>query len=286
MLNELVKTIAKDMRMNRKRGILAIALAAGVLTACSDAFTSPNDPPIRHGESFYWRGMIDPGGRLEIKGINGAIRAVAAAGDEVEVEGIKTGRHYPPSDVSIQVVEHANGVTICARYPDTSGGLSPCTPGDELHVNLRTSDVKVEFTVSLPEDVILVARTVNGELRGDHLGSDAFMQTVNGDVHVSTDGVAEATTVNGSITASIGRTDWGCDLDFLTVNGGITLTIPAGSSARVGGSTVNGNITTDFPLTIHKSGPARTIRGTLGVGAWRLGLTTVNGNIELAKRDY
>src|SRR2546426_8049493 len=48
--------------------------------------------------------------------------------------------------------------------------------------------------------------------------------------------------VNGSIEASFGRATWSDALEFRTVNGAITLHLPAGLSTEVRATTVNGDI--------------------------------------------
>jgi DUF4097 and DUF4098 domain-containing protein YvlB len=49
-------------------------------------------------------------------------------------------------------------------------------------------------------------------------------------------------------------------------------------------STVNGGISTDFPLTVQgRFGPKR-LNGRIGDGGRTLSLTTVNGEIELRRR--
>ena len=95
--------------------------------------------------------------------------------------------------------------------------------------------------------------------------------------------VFEAVTVNGSIYASMGRADWTDGVDFHTVNGGITLELPATFSAEVRASTVNGDIETDFPLTVTGRFGPRHLRGTVGTGGRDLDLNTVNGSIRLRK---
>jgi len=96
-------------------------------------------------------------------------------------------------------------------------------------------------------------------------------------------GSAEAQTVNGSIVASLGRATWSDGLDFRTVNGGITLDLPANLSAEVRAQTVNGDIVTDFPLTVTGRLGPRKLNGTIGNGGRRLDLATVNGTIRLRK---
>src|SRR4029077_8432293 len=88
--------------------------------------------------------------------------------------------------------------------------------------------------------------------------------TVNGSIRVSTSGSAEASTVNGSLTAAMGRALWTDALEFHTVNGGITLDLPANVSTEVRASTVNGDIETDFPLMVTGRLGPRHVTGKIG----------------------
>src|SRR5438093_516709 len=115
-------------------------------------------------------------------------------------------------------------------------------------------------------------------------GKTIEIKGVNGDIDaVAGSGDVEAQTVNGSIVASMGKAMWTDALDFQTVNGGITLELPANLSTEVKASTVNGDIETDFPLTITGRFGPRRLNGTIGNGGRRLALQTVNGSIRLRK---
>jgi hypothetical protein len=50
-------------------------------------------------EEFRWHGPVAPGGVVEVKGVNGAIRAEPAVGNEVEIVALKRGRRNSPRDV-------------------------------------------------------------------------------------------------------------------------------------------------------------------------------------------
>lgn len=253
-----------------KRLLLIIALVGLVDPAASRAQT----------RDFEWRGRVAGGGELEIRGINGAIHAEDAAGNEAEVTATKRGRRSDPDEVRIEVVEHRRGVMICAVYP-ASRGEGPNTCGDSQHV--RDNDVRVDFYVRVPAGVRFVARTVNGEIDARSLRADVDATTINGDVEVSTTGIAEATTVNGSIDAVIGRADWEGELRFKTVNGGITVEFPEGVNADIRAKTVNGYIDTDFPLQVSGRLSRRRLSGRIGDGGPPLDLETVNGSIELRR---
>ena len=235
------------------------------------------------GEDFQWQGRVAPGRTVEIKGINGGIEARAAEGAEVEVKAHKRGRTSAVDEVKVEVVEHEGGVTICAVYPSRgSGKPNKCQPGDGSGSNSK-SDVEVDFTVRVPKGVRFVGRTVNGGIEAEQLPDEAEAYTVNGSVRVSAGGEARAETVNGSIRAAMGRADGHGPLSFKTVNGGITVELPASAAADVHAETVNGSIETDFPLTVTGRFVGRKIDGTIGAGGRRLELQTVNGSITLRK---
>ena len=248
------------------------------------AVTAALAAPSARGEDFRWSGAVAPGKILEIKGVNGGIQAGPASGSEVEVTAHKSGRRSDPSEVEIKVVEHGGGVTICAVYPNPSGGRpNECQPGSGGRMNTRDNDVKVEFSVRVPEGVRFVGRTVNGGVEAEGLTADAEVYSVNGTVTVTSSGLARAETVNGSITAAMGRADWSGPLELKTVNGTITVELPASTSARVEASTVNGGIDTDFPLTVTGRFGPRHVSGTIGSGGRELTLQTVNGGIHIRR---
>jgi Toastrack DUF4097 len=236
-------------------------------------------------QDFHWTGHLAAGKRLEIKGVNGSIRAMAASGSEIDVTARKTARRSDPDDVKIQVVPFEDGVTICAVYPTPSRARreNSCESGDSWHSNTDDNDVTVDFTIRLPAGIVFNGQTVNGDVDAEDLGADADVSTVNGSIDVSAAGVVEATTVNGSIRAKMGRADWTSEASFKTVNGGITLTLPDNLNADVSAETVNGDLETEFPLTITGRFGPRHMRGTIGSGGRRLELSTVNGSIHLRK---
>lgn len=199
------------------------------------------------------------------------------------MSAIKKGRKSDPAEVKVEVVEHADGVTICAVYPSDDGRANECLPGKGGRMRVHDNDVNVSFKVKVPAGVRFVGRTVNGGIEATGLKADAEAQTVNGGVDLDSTGTARAQTVNGGITARSGRADWQGTLTLETVNGGIEVSMPAGLSAEVKASTVNGDISTEFPLTVTGKIARRKLEGTVGGGGRLLEMKTVNGGIELKK---
>jgi hypothetical protein len=238
----------------------------------------------RDTEKFEWRGRVDAGKTLEIRNVNGAVHASPASGREVVVTALKSGRRSDPASVKIEVVPHDGGVTICAIYPSRNADRpNECRPGGGGRNSTDNNDVEVEFTVQVPAGVEFTGATVNGDVQARDIGSDVRATTVNGDIDVTAAGLVEGETVNGSVHVEMGRADWTGTMRFKTVNGGITVQIPAGLSAVLDASTVNGDIETDFPVTVQGRFGHRRLHGTIGDGGRELRLETVNGGIEIRK---
>jgi DUF4097 and DUF4098 domain-containing protein YvlB len=255
---------------------IALALVATTLVAT----------PALAQDTWSWNKTVAAGRTLEIKGINGTISATPASGSEAQVVAKKKARKSDTDDVTFKVIEHAGGVTICAMYPTPRGKQeNECEAGGKGRMNSSNNDVTTDFEVRVPRGVRFTGRTVNGAVSATGLTADAELYTVNGGVRVETTGLARASTVNGSVDVTMGRANWTGDLDFSTVNGSIEVTMPDDVDAVVSASMVNGSFTSDWPLTVKgKWGPKR-VNGTIGNGGRELGLSTVNGNIELRKNN-
>ncbi len=236
-------------------------------------------------DQFKWTGRVEQGKSIEIKGVNGNISAEPASGDQLEVTATKSARRSDPSQVSIKVVEHAGGVTICAVYPsDDPGEPNTCEPGQgHGRMNVRNNDVRVAFNVRVPARVGLIGRTVNGEINAVELAGNIESHTVNGSINISTRGYAQAKTVNGDISAKLKDANWSGAIDFKTVNGGITVDLPSETNSTVEASTVSGDISSDFQLTILGTMSRKHLSGTIGGGGRELNLKTVNGSIHLRR---
>jgi hypothetical protein len=266
--------------MNRSRTRRAFVLFAAVgatligLAAGRDGLAAE----ARH-ETWNWSGAIAAGRTLEINGINGEIVAEPATGDRIEVVAEKTGKKHDPALVRIKVVEDSRGVTICAIYP---GKGSPC---ESAHLSLsdQANDVQVEFRVKVPAGIAFTANNVNGAVRATGLTGALRAHTVNGACELSTAGPGQASTVNGSVHATIGRAAANDELAFSTVNGSVTLVLPASLDATVTGSTVNGRIESDFPSTSEGHWGPHHVSATLGRGSAKVTANTVNGGIRLQR---
>ena len=261
--------------MTMRTSFIALSASAALLLSSSTALAQ---------QDFRWHGAIAQGKAIEIKGVNGDIRAEPSGSNEVEVVAEKRATRDDPASVRIDVVPHGGGVTICAVYPTRDGARpNECAPGNAGRSNVQNNDVTVRFTVRVPAGVALIGRTVNGEIEALRLNGDVQLSTVNGSVTFSTTAGGHAATVNGSIRGEMGTADWTDTLKMSTVNGSITLTLPPTLSTEVRASSVNGDINSDFPMTVQGRVSRRRLEGTIGGGGRVLALDTVNGSITLKR---
>lgn len=256
--------------------LLAIGLTAMSAGTASGAAAQAPD--------FDWRGQLRTGQTIEIRGVNGHVRAEPSPDGRVHVVADKRARRSDPVTVRVEVVEHSGGVTICAVYPTPADAsrANDCRPGGGRSSTNR-NDVQVDFFVRVPAGVRFAGHTANGNVEADDLSSDVLAETVNGNVRIRTGGFAQATTVNGSIVCRLGHSSLAHDIAFETVNGSITVETPDGLDADFRATTVNGSIDSDFQILVRGKVSRQSVQGTIGSGGPQLRLSTVNGSIRLRK---
>lgn len=236
-------------------------------------------------DNFHWQAKLAPGQTLEIIGRNGEIEASGAADEAAHVNAAKRGHGDDAKEAFIEVVEYSDGVTICAVY---ARSLAPgrCHRGgvDSDSGNFwHNSRAKITFSVKVPRGVNLKAETTNGDIHARDLKSVVEASTTNGSVDVSTSEWASGRTTNGHVDVAMGNANWNGEIELATTNGGITVSLPSSAEFRVRAGTTNGDIRTDFPVTVQGSFSSKSVSGTVGAGGRELKLATTNGGIEVRK---
>ena len=258
---------------------LAISLFGGMAAAQGTTSKSSDD-------NFSWTGKMAAGSWLRVRNLTGEITVERATGDAAEVTGEKRWRRGDPKDVHFEVVKDGSNITICALWGDES---SCDARGVNYHRRHHENwgdddDVSVRFTVKLPKGVKVDVGTVNGSLDVSGAQGEVQAATVNGRVEVATtSGPVSAHTVNGSVRVRMDALTGTDDLEFSTVNGSVTVEVPANFTGEIDMETVNGSLSSDFPLTISGRVNPRHLRATIGNGSRRVELKTVNGSIELKR---
>ncbi len=259
------------------RTILTTVLLAGAIGGLA---------PCADGD-FQWQGQLAAGQLLYVRGVNGAIHAVGTSGRTATITAHKSGTQSDPSEVEIRVTPYVGGVVVCAMYPD-EGQEHPntCVPaGTDNYLSANNNDVQVEFTISVPPGVRLSAHTVNGAVEATMLTGDVDAASLKGGITISTTGGAQATSLHGSIAATLGSVTWRGTRVFSAGDGDVSVQIPSDANVTVGASAFRGSVTTDFALDLKTSpwGNSTMASGVLGSDGRRLQLSTFNGNISLTQ---
>ena len=207
---------------------------------------------------------IDPGG-------NGGIKITGWDRGDVLVRSIVRGWGDTDADARRMVagVQIETAAHIRAHGPESGRGES----------------WSVQFDIHVPRQAQLALNTHNGGISIDGFRGIAEFRAVNGGVTLrNVGGDIKGETTNGGLTIDLTGDRWeGMGLDVSTRNGGIKLTLPERYSAELETGTVNGRISTDFPIMVQGR-LNRELHTTLGGGGVKIRAMTTNGGVTIQRR--
>lgn len=148
---------------------------------------------------------------------------------------------------------------------------------------VRVIGGNTNIDITLPMGAV-TAKSTNGRIRVWDTRHDATIETINGNVYTHVQGGSLwASTTNGAIVARIQRPEVAkCNLSSL--NGGITVSLAHGCSARMDASTERGIVRSDLPVRYTEGGNRRRhVRGDIGDGKTKVSMETVNGSIWIKR---
>ena len=271
----------------------------------------------RNLESWTFTERVGRGDWFQFSTRMGDVTVTEGSGDRVEIRAEKLLRGGRASDIGFVVLRHRDGLTVCAVYEEDeceedgirSDSRSNWSRGRRasLEVTIRVPrGVKIhagsgngEVSVTGADNEVIAA-SGNGRVRVEGAGARVKASSGNGAVSVAgARGPVEASSGNGNVTVATslgpvsassgnGTLDIRMDelrdserMEFSTGNGRIRLTVPSNFAAEIDANTGNGDIVSDFPITITGRLSKTRIRGTINGGGSRVRLTSGNGQIEL-----
>lgn len=136
-------------------------------------------PAAKVSASLRWRGVVLPGGVLELRGLNGPVRVEAATGHDVEVVVLRSGPRAILAAVEVKIVEHAGGVVVCT----VCQGAGPSAPRRlERRLTRGLASVRVEIVARVPPGVRVTASTFNDDIEIVGQGNAVEANATNGRV--------------------------------------------------------------------------------------------------------
>ena len=269
--------------------ILIVMFSLCLLSVSCDAGKRVEEEVVERSVEFA------SGGRITIVNVNGDISVNTWDRYEVRMKAVKRAR--AESEVEARLLLEKTTV----QFDRTEQGIdirtaAPKKPG-------RNRNVSVAYTVTVPKEIDLELKTVNGTIEVKDISGAVDAKTTNGRIELTgivgtiqakttngkiglleVLGPIRAKTTNGSIKVAVGGSgEQQHEIRAATTNGGIEVTLPKGLNANLKASTVNGKINTDFPLAV-KGLISKSVDGVINGGGELIHLKTVNGSIRLKKR--
>jgi len=256
--------------------ILAVALLADLGCGGANPFSGADGADAEYTEHLERALDGVSASTLDAQTTNGGITLNGTGQGQVVVRIRKTVR--APSEqeaegfarkVQIHVERNGNGIWIYKHHPKPP----------------NHTQVEVEYDIQCPSSVDVVLATVNGVIQVRGMQGTVDAGTVNGNIDLQGGaGNLSLRCVNGNVDAlaeALRGAGW-----FSTVNGSVTLTLPAGFSGQLDAQTTNGRASSDFPIAVPAGSPRGRLSGPLGDGgSTQVTLRAVNGNVSLKRRQ-
>ena len=232
-------------------------------------------------EEFHQSYPLTLTGRVNISNINGDVHISAWDRNEVKIDAVKRAYNRERlSEATIDITNTADSVSIKTKYPERNPNF------DGRNWSRENNPASVEYTLTVPRGArIDSVALVNGSLDIEGVQGEVRASLVNGRVKANDlSGEISLSSVNGAIEVNAAGLAASKGVNLNAVNGSIVLSVPAGASAQVKASTVHGQISNDFGLTIEEGQyVGRSLSGQIGSGGPRIRLNNVNGAISIKR---
>jgi DUF4097 and DUF4098 domain-containing protein YvlB len=234
---------------------------------------------------------------LKVNLINGGITVKGYDGKDaiIESHGSSDGEEHHPR-------RSPRGAEGMKRIGNTSMGLTATEEDNVLTVSAFPGR-EAKLTIQVPVNTSLKLSCING--------GDIVVDRISGEIEVNnTNGGVKLTNVSGSVIAhalnkgvvvKLNQVTPDKSMAFTSLNGDVDVTLPADAKARVKMKTDNGEIFSDFDITLDASGRKPVVEdgranhgkyrvrvdhamyGTINGGGPELQFQTFNGNIFIRK---
>jgi hypothetical protein len=227
----------------------------------------------RYKENFQYSHALQPGGRISVENLNGAVEIQGWEKDGVDITGTKyASTEQVLNAMKVDVI--ASGDTVRIRTVSPSGHRGNHGARYMIRVPYRTALERITTSnASIRVDSVegdARLKTSNGAVRVFRLKGPVEVETSNGSVEImehsgavvahtsngairadNVRGDFEATTSNGSITARLTDPEAGRPVKLESSNGSITLTMDALRENPLRLSTSNSSIELRLPSSTN-----------------------------------
>jgi hypothetical protein len=188
---------------------------------------------------------------LKVHLVTGSIKITGYDGKDVII-------NVTPSD--FQEEEDTKDIQNGMKRISTRGGFEVTAKEADNTVTVNTGDPNraIDLELKIPQDVKLKAGTVNdGSVTIDNLRGELEVNNVNDEIVLTgISGSVVANTVNGDVRVVFKSVNPTAPMAFSTLNGDVSVTLPADTKASLKVKSDNGDVFSDFDIDIDKT-PAK-----------------------------
>lgn len=264
-----------------------VILIAAAASSVSCAHRAHQDTPFR------WTSQLAPGSVVHLRDGVGSITVRRAAGPEASISGVREWRRGRASDLEFAMTQDGKDYFICAMWRGSgrcaaNGYRGRRTGGFLTMFSLfhRSSDATAQIVAELPANIAVDARTTIGAVQIDGITGGVTARATNGTVQAwNVSGPLSLSTTNGNVRVTADSLAANDSVVLTTTNGTVRAELPAGLQGAFDLSTVNGSVSSDFPIPAATHGRVgRHLEGQIGQSNRLVKLRAVNGTVSLSSR--
>ena len=240
-------------------------------------------------ECREWRGNDRLQSHCEIKEqtlpAGGIITVDGKQNGGISIKGWERNEVLVRSRIQTQAPTQAEADQLAREVRVETAGLSIHAEGPQTRDDYQWY---VSYEIFVPRRSDLSLQAHNGGISISDVSGRIDFKTLNGGVTLRrVGGAVRGSTTNGGVHVELAGVRWdGEELNVKTTNGGVNIAMPNNYSAHLETSTVNGNVSSDFPMNVpltERGRMPKDISVDFGSGGAPIRVTTTNGGVRVAR---
>ena len=259
--------------------LVAVAAVAGVVRSSVGSVSELRElVSHKHGsdvrDEIRQTYQLSPGARVEISGLNGAVKIETSDTKTAEVYIERTAESQEALDRrKISIEADGNSLRIRGEKSDEAGFFS----------RFFGSPARERTTLKLPRQIALYGKGVNGSFVTTEIDGPVEVTGVNGRVQIgSAVGRALFKGINGSMVVGLKKLD-AEGVTLSGINGNVELQLGADVNADFDARGLNGRVISDLPGVEIDKQKRRSYTARIGSGGAGITAKGINGNIRFTR---
>jgi hypothetical protein len=215
---------------------------------------------------------LSPGARVELSGINGAVKIETSDSKTADIYIERTGESQEALNRRRIIIDNGpSGLTIRGEKGDGS-----------FLAHIFGSNPSERVTLRLPRQISLETKGVNGAVVVGEIDGPVEVHGINGKVQIgAASGSAEFRGINGNVSVGLKKLDK--NFEISGINGNIELRLGEGVNANLETHGMNGSVTSNMPNVVVDKSKHGSYSALIGRGGTAISAHGINGNIRLTQ---